>query len=514
MFTFKWPSPLRERPSPLREKQSPLRFRQARGGNAAMLFALSAPVLIFAASLAIDFTNYTVVKSKLNEAADAAALAALTPAMLQAPTTTAQAAAYAMFMARANTLTGLVSGDTVATPVVNASGNIRTASVTYTAQYATIFSGILHAPTLNLSGAATAQASIPPNINFYLLLDNSPSMALPASTSGITSMTGYTQTQNGGSGCAFACHQASTNNGDTEGNLCTTGGANPTYSSPTVSSNEYCAATNSNGQALTQLDNYAMARYYNIPLRLDELSAGVTAMMTDANNIQTSGIYATPPVYQFAAYEMDTSWSIGMTYSNGVVNTQLMAMTSNYQSAWTTASANFGVMEMFSNNNVCNSASCTASGGGGDVATEFSNALSTMNTIMTQTPTGNGTNAPGDSPQKVLFIVTDGVEDDTASTCTQAMTGSRCQAPLNPSLCSTIKANGIKIAILYTQYLAVTSNSWYNTWIAPFLSNIPTNLQSCASSPNLFIQASVDDNLSTDLQNLFNAAVQSAALIN
>ena len=62
---------------------------------------------------------------------------------------------------------------------------------------------------------------MPPNIDFYLLLDNSPSMALPADTAGITQMQNLTPTQDGGNSCAFACHQASTNNSDTPGNLCT-----------------------------------------------------------------------------------------------------------------------------------------------------------------------------------------------------------------------------------------------------------------------------------------------------
>ncbi len=51
---------------------------------------------------------------------------------------------------------------------------------------------------------------MPPNIDFYLLLDNSPSMSLPATAAGITSMRNLTSNQDGGNGCAFACHQAST----------------------------------------------------------------------------------------------------------------------------------------------------------------------------------------------------------------------------------------------------------------------------------------------------------------
>jgi hypothetical protein len=51
-----------------------------------------------------------------------------------------------------------------------------------------------------------------------------PLEALPATTAGITQMENLTPKQATG-GCAFACHQAGTNNGDTAGNPCADGTA-------------------------------------------------------------------------------------------------------------------------------------------------------------------------------------------------------------------------------------------------------------------------------------------------
>ena len=86
-----------------------------------------------------------------------------------------------------------------------------------------------------VSGVSEASAQAPPNIDFYVLLDNSPSMALPATPAGITQMQSLTTTKPGqgagNGGCAFACHQASTNNSDTTGNPCADGTA-PTLSAP------------------------------------------------------------------------------------------------------------------------------------------------------------------------------------------------------------------------------------------------------------------------------------------
>ena len=498
-------------------------FCESRSGNVSMMFALALPVLIFGVAFAVDFTNATIVKTKLNAAADAAALAALTPAMMQESTGVAQAAAQAMFTAQASTIATLVQPiptPQVTFPTISGGGSTRKVQVTYNVENKTLFGTVLAAVTggtneINIQGTSSAQASIPPNINFYLLLDNSPSMALPATQAGLSLMQNLTSKQGGG--CAFACHQALTNtasNGDTAGNLCTTGGKYPVYSSPTSNNNQYCAATNRNGQPLTQLDNFAMARYNKIQLRLDELSTGVADMMTTAYNNQNSGLYATPPTYQFAAYTMDTSWQIGMkSYSSpGPSSALLMAMTSSYQSAWDAAKANLGVMEMYSNNNVCGSLACTSSGGNGDVATSFSNAMGTLNKIMPNP--GSGTNVAGDSAQEVLFLVTDGVEDDVATSCSEAMaSGNRCQATIDPALCTAIKNRGIKIAVLYTEYLQVPSNSWYDKWISFFQPDIGTRLKACAST-NLYVDAAIGTNLGAALSQLFSLSVQQATLIN
>ena len=491
---------------------SPTRFLADRRGNVAMMYALLAPALIFGAGFAIDYTHAMQVQTELDAAADAAVLAALTPSMMQQSNAAAQTAATNLFDAIANGQTSLVAGDTnVTVTVTNPSNNTlqRTVTVSYTAANTNIFSGILGAPSLNIGGSSTANASIAPNINFYLLLDNSPSMALPQTSAGITQMETLTPQQGG---CAFACHQASTGNGDTQGNPCLKG---TTYSTPTQSSsgtpNAYCSASQG-----TQIDDYGLARHNNIPLRLDALSTGVGDLMTGAYSAQQTAP-GTPPVYQFAAYTMDSSWQIGMSSGNSY--NQLMAMTTNYVSGWSSAAPNFGVMEYYSNNNECGNSACTSSGGGGDYATNYENALGAINTLMPNP--GNGTNVVGDTPQEVLFIVTDGVADELSPpSCSQSETSNRCQEPINTALCTTIKNRGIRIAILYTDYLPVTSNAWYEDWIEPFNENPPTNsqistnLETCAS-PGLFYDAGVDSsNLGADLQTLFNTVTATAHLTN
>ena len=498
----------------------PRQFRSDRRGNIAMMYALILPVLLFGAGMAIDFIHAAQVRTRLNAAADAAALVALTPGMMQQSNATAQAAAQNMFNGQAAAISSLVSGDTTVTvTITNPNGNalIRSVTVAYTAQNANIFASVLGVPSLEVGGSASASASIAANIDFYLLLDNSPSMALPQTQAGINSMVSLTSQQDGGNGCAFACHQASTNNGDTIGNSCVSYNwrGQATYSAPKLNSsyqywgNSYCASSQG-----AQIDNYQVARNNNITLRLDALNTGVGDLMTDAYTAAQAAA-ATPPQYRFAAYAMDSSWQIGMSSSDNY--NQLMALTTNYVSGWTSASPNFGVMEYYANNEQCSNSACSGSGGGGDWATNYDNALGAMNTLMPNP--GQGTNVRGDTPQEVLFLVTDGVEDEYTTSCSEPLSGGdRCQAPINTALCATIKNRGIRIAVLYTDYYQVTTNAWYEQWIAPFnpappaQSQIATQLQACAS-PGLFYDAGLDStNIGNDLNALFNTVIQTAHL--
>src|SRR3546814_3360225 len=65
-------------------------------------------------------------------------------------------------------------------------GYLRQATVRYSAKSINMFGGLLGADPLTVSGAATASAAQPPNVDFYLAMDNSPSMLLPATSDGVT----------------------------------------------------------------------------------------------------------------------------------------------------------------------------------------------------------------------------------------------------------------------------------------------------------------------------------------
>jgi len=329
-----------------------------------------------------------------------------------------------------------------------------------------------------------ASAQTPPNIDFYLLLDNSPSMSLPATQAGIIKMQSLTMAQESG-GCAFACHQASTGNGDTIGN--------PGANGQAPSNQGYCAKSQG-----AQIDNYTLARNSNITLRLDELTNAVSALMQTASTNSSSPIYSTPPAYRFAVNSMNSTWQIGFN--------AIMSLTSGYSTSWNSYASKFGVLEYFSNDNGCVNAACTNGSGVNDVATNFDDGMSKANAQM-PTP-GNGSNAVGDKPQEVLFFVTDGVEDESIG-------GARLLQALNTGVahnyCHDIKARGVKIAILNTEYLPVPVNGFYVQNVEPFIPKVGPALQACAS-PGLYAVAAIGSDLGQALSSLFQAVVRGAHL--
>ena len=142
-----------------------------------------------------------------------------------------------------------------------------------------------------------------------------------------------------------------------------------------------------------------------------------------------------------------------------------------------------------------------------DTDTDFETAMSQINTLMPLP----GTGTPSSTPQEVLLIVSDGVDDEVSSSCSQSLDGNRCQQPFSTTWCTTVKNRGIQIAVLYTDYLPLPTNSWYNNWIAPFQSKIEPNMQSCAS-PGMFFSVTTDGDISSAMQTLFQQAVAAARL--
>ncbi len=407
-----------------------------RSGNFAMTTALVAVPLIAVGGLALDVTNAMLVKTELQNAADAAAVGAIadsSPAVAAAMAMTKDGT-VAIGQDDANKLfLGQASSDLQNIPVtVNAavtrSGNIVSSTVNFSANVPTSLSQIIGKTSIPVSGSASAQYQTATFMDFYMLLDNTPSMGVGATTTDIQTMVSHTSDS-----CAFACHNLDTTN-----------------------------------------NYYNLAKNLGVTTRIDVVRQA-TQKLTDtaaANRV-------TSDQYRMAVYTFGTqAEKTGLT----AVSLLLSDMT-KVKSA--TSAVDLMTIPYQGYNN--------------DQTTSFDTMLTQLAPII---GTGGGGTTSTDR-QKILFLVTDGVGDSyKPNTCTKPTTSGRCQEPLDISFCQPLKNQNVKIAILYTTYLPLPTNGWYNQWIAPFQSQIGTDLQNCAS-PGLYFEVSPTEGISDAMNALF-----------
>lgn len=457
-------------------------LRASRRGNVMMIAAFALIPLTFAVGMGVDYSRAARLQTKLNALADAAALAAVTKPMMSQTPTAAGTASYNMWYQQAagsegmltsyaktrstsSSTTSYTSDDgtfKVTITDTNTNGLNRTATVTWHAASKNRLASILGMASIEIGGTAAATSKQAPNIDFYMMLDTSPSMLLPATSAGLNQMTAATN------GCAFACHQTSTTSSDPGG----TQKVNGVYQ-----------------------DYYAVARSLTptVQLRTDLVSDAVSnlttvATATSANNgaVYRMGLADFDYMYRqlwptipISGFNVDSDLARVKTH---VTDAQVLAYCRN-------------------NQRICNT-------GDNDTGTNFTAAFTGALATLPLAP-GNGTNVVGDTPQAILFLITDGMRDELSGT-------SRIMGPVPTSLCDSIKARGVRIAVLYTKYLPESaSDSWsVNNVKTPYLTppdKISPALQTCASS-GLYYEVTTDDDISAALAALFNKAIATARL--
>jgi Putative Flp pilus-assembly TadE/G-like len=429
------------------------RFRRDQSGNIAVIFALSLVPLLSGIGCAIDYTRATQLRSKLQSAVDAASVGSVakaSPAYLAAGSMVSDGPIPAGVTDATKIFNGNMSGVggytlNSMTAVVAKSGGTLTSTTQFSAQVPTMFLGVMGKSAMTVTGTSTSTASMPLYIDFYLLLDNSPSMGVGATPADVATMVNNTP-----DACAFACHDTST-------------------------SSNY----------------YNLAKTLGVQTRIDVLRSATQSLMDTAASTQT---YTSQ--FRMAIYDFGASAS-----SAGLRN--LFSLSSSLTSA-KTAAGNIDLMTVNGQNE------------NNDQDTNFTSIFPAINLAISAP--GAGTSS---APQKYLFFVSDGVADENnGGACLKPTTGGRCQSPLNPLLCTALKLRGIKIAVLYTTYLALPTNAWYNSWISPFNvgpygpspnSEIAQNMQSCAS-PGLYFEVSPTQGISQAMSTLFQKAVADARI--
>ncbi|MBX9469358.1 pilus assembly protein [Rhizobium sp. WL3] len=425
------------------------RLFRDRSGNFGMMTAILLVPVIGTAGLAIDISNALMVRSTLQAAADAAAIAAVaetSAGVIQAmrlnsdgQLTDAIEDAKKVFMGHANMSEDYQLKD-FDVDVVKAGTQLK-AVFTFNATVPTTLARILGQADVTVAGKAEAVFQTDTFRDFYLLLDNTPSMGVGATPTDVDKMVANT-----GDKCAFACHIVKNGVEDM---------------------NSY----------------YNLAKRLGVTIRIDVVAQATAALMDTAKSSRKSSNQYRMAVYTFGEKAEDTKLL------------EVSSLNDNLDQVKTMASK-IGLM------------SIPKQGYDNDQQTDFDRALKSIGALMGTAGTGSSAG----NPEKILFFVSDGVGDSyKPSSCTKATTSGRCQEPIDTTQCEVLKNKGYRIAVLYTTYLPLPTNDWYKKWIKPFQNEIPTRMQACAS-PGLYFEVSPSQGIADAMNALFLKIITSPRL--
>jgi Flp pilus assembly protein TadG len=529
-------------------------FRFNKRGNVAIICALCAVPLVSAIGCVVDYSMASWVKTKLQAAADAAALAtvsinsstiATAKSMSGNGTVSGGSTSLTNYFnanlngaPSTNGYTGLTSSGSV-----NKNGQVITAALTFSAQVPTFFMGILGYTNIAVSGSSTASYSLPTYIDFYLMLDVSGSMSFPSTLAeqqrlmavnpdNLLGSPGYSQ------GCQFACHFSAQGACQQTGNPVHQGPIPAVGKSSNPSPGGYCqgflisrlgttpVSFGTPSSSNNNVENGNNVNWSNTPvstcptdgttsciqLRADAVGYAVNALLSQATNTESSDGISNQfrvGLYPFIRYLCTSS-----------------AGSSNGCSVGLTTSLTGGTITNFAAQlaNLLDTGQNSTLGSGG---THFENVLSSMNSFITTV----GTGASSTNTLPYVFIVTDGSQDyqyqSGGSWGSQNWTSLSCAPYPNSSTvmppncedttdyCQAMKSRGITVAVLYIPYQSISDPStifdnedgYANANVAS--GNIPTSLQNCAS-PNFFYTANSPADITNALVTMFEQAVSTA----
>lgn len=422
-------------------------FADRRGNFAIMAAILMTPVF-GCVGLAVDYARAMDLKTQLQAAADAAALGAIAEGspgvkigldkIEDGRMTLAETDASNLFRGYLIGSNGVELGD-VKTEVVKTGTELR-ARIDFSASIETTFARIFGYDDLTVSGAATAVVRTAPYMDFYMLLDNSPSMGVGATLEDIQTMVKNTPDK-----CAFACHDLSTTN-----------------------------------------NYYNLAKELGVAMRIDVVRQATQRLMDKATAMRKFKNQFRVAAYTFGEAATDMRL------------TEISKLTKKLEDV-KAAAAEIDLMTIPKQNY------------NNDQQTDFDTTFADLNKKI------KGKVGDGSKPsrrQKYVFFVSDGVgdSDKPAPHCTKRTTNRRCQEPIDVDVCQQLKDRGIKVAVLYTTYLPLPENNWYNEWIKPFQHEIDDRMEDCAS-PGLFFEVSPSEGIAEAMEALFIKVISSPRLV-
>jgi Flp pilus assembly protein TadG len=460
------------------------RFARDARGNFVIMFAFTAPVLIVFIGMGVDYLAALSDKSRMDTAADAAAIAAVNSAVayyklnpknetgsaLKADAITAgKAQALNVFnvnmgstqvFANSQLNSSVIPTIDICDTATPACGPLTfNSSVTWSGKVAAHFGPLVNITNLGIGGSSGATAGLNAYVDFYVAVDTSGSMGIPTSTTDqdtlikynpdnpLEAAAGYT------GGCQFACH-------------------------------------------FSGYQGFTYAENNNLPLKLNSVASAIQALITNATNTQ-------------AAVNQPNEFRIGIyPFIDHAV--QAVALANSY-SPFSAATAFVnpalpppkGTLPDYLDDG---GVAYPAMGSGG---THFENLAGDMSAFL-QTP---GTGLSQSSTLPFIILITDGVDN---SQTYSPFSGSYPQTP-NISMCTTAKNNGYTVAVILIPYVQIVDpEPIWNNEDGVVNNLISTNaispvMQSCATS-GYFFSAATSADITQAMVTIFDEAVSASRI--
>jgi Flp pilus assembly protein TadG len=487
------------------------RFARDARGNFAIMFAFTAPVLIVFIGMGVDYLVALSDKSRMDTAADAAAIAAVNSAVAyyklnpknetgttlkNDAITAGKAQALSVFNVNMGATqvfaTAQLNGPVIPTidicdAATPACGPLTfNSSVTWSGKIAAHFGPLVNITNIGIAGSSGATAGLNAYIDFYVMVDTSGSMGIPTNTSdqptnsntnqliliannpdnAREAQAGYT------GGCQFACHF------DSQGYLGYTYVSTP-------------------------------ATY--LPLKITSAASAILALVNQASTTEATvnqpgefriGLYPFIVDATVASPEAGLSSNFGTITQTGTITNLVTPTLLSPQPPLANYLDDGGIQ-------------FPKLGSGG---THFENLWADMtgtgvnSTAYLQTP---GTGLSSTSTLPVIILVTDGV-DNSQTYINDNFSGSYPQTP-NLSFCTNAKNLGYTVAVILVPYITIADPlTIWNDEDGVVNNLIATNaitpvMESCASTGYFFSAATTDD-ISAAMVTIFKEAVSTSRI--
>ena len=563
---------------PFRLQQYVSRFCRDRRGNVAIIFTIAAIPLISAIGCGVDYSLATRMKAKLQTAADAASIAALSqksPGFIAASLMTGNGSvdngvtdANNVFDSNMNGIIGYQN--LVRTSTVTKTGIKLAASVSFTADVPTSFLKVIGFQQLTVTGVSSSAATLPPYLDFYLTLDVSGSMGLPSTPAEQTRL-GKINPDNwvqyrtaSGVSCTLACHFSP------KGSACvdppvtspTNPNANPSITasySQQYNTNGYCMGYIYSRVNQTALNNLINAN--SVAGALKQKPGLPTTMLPDVNNTVTPGV-ANSLIKGNSKSRADSLTAVSSCPTDGTDNCiqlRLDAVGYAVNQLFVTANASMKVNNQFriglypfiqklstyfaltSSINGSTTTSGTINYAAANLATlldtnmdanlgsggtHIDTALTSVNALISGGSGAVGDGSTSTTPQPYVFLVTDGAQDNQYKDVpngswhgsNQATTIDKQNTLTTVPECETLKGRGVIVSVLYIPYQPVSPvvTSFAGNEDTAANNNIPYIPASLqkCASPGFFYTANSPTEIAASLNAMFNHALQTAHLTN